>query len=140
MFLTNHTLVASAIAVSFPEPSLVVPLAFGSHFILDALPHYGLKIGNNRKKHGITGAIDALIAISIAIFFCFLFPQKILLILLASFFAALPDLNQVLWVFTGIKWPKKYWDFHEAIQRYESKKGILIEIIFALILLFLIIR
>jgi hypothetical protein len=39
---TNHTLTGAVIAVVVKQPALAVPLAFVSHFVLDALPHFGV--------------------------------------------------------------------------------------------------
>jgi len=40
MTATNHALTGAAIALSVKSPVLAIPLAFISHFLLDAIPHY----------------------------------------------------------------------------------------------------
>lgn len=40
MFVTVHLLSGTVIASSVPNPLLAIPLAFGSHFLLDYLPHW----------------------------------------------------------------------------------------------------
>ncbi len=38
----NHTATGAVIALSIKQPFLALPLAFASHFVLDALPHFGI--------------------------------------------------------------------------------------------------
>lgn len=40
MTATNHALTGAAIALVIKKPELAIPLAFVSHFVLDAIPHY----------------------------------------------------------------------------------------------------
>ena len=40
MLLTPHAVVGATIGVLVPNPALSVPLALGSHFLLDAVPHW----------------------------------------------------------------------------------------------------
>ncbi len=61
MTATNHVLTGALIGLTIHQPVLAVMLAIISHFLLDALPHYGAK---NLKGHGfklLLGA-DALLA------------------------------------------------------------------------------
>lgn len=37
----NHVVAGALIAAALPQPALAIPLAFASHFVMDALPHYG---------------------------------------------------------------------------------------------------
>lgn len=47
MTTTNHALAGAIIAVAVRQPVLAVVLAFISHFLMDALPHFGIQIENN---------------------------------------------------------------------------------------------
>lgn len=40
MFVTSHLLTGAAIGSVVPNPLLTIPLAFVSHFAMDALPHW----------------------------------------------------------------------------------------------------
>lgn len=40
MTATNHALTGAVIALAIRKPELAIPLAFLSHFALDAIPHY----------------------------------------------------------------------------------------------------
>jgi hypothetical protein len=50
MTLTNHLLTGAAIAKLLPSP-VAIPIAFASHFVLDALPHFGCKTIEERMRH-----------------------------------------------------------------------------------------
>ncbi len=41
MTATNHALTGAVIALMIKQPAVALPLAFTSHYILDALPHFG---------------------------------------------------------------------------------------------------
>lgn len=57
MSITNHGAVGALIAIAIKQPLLALPLAFLSHFVLDALPHFGFKGNDGFReafKHRIT--------------------------------------------------------------------------------------
>jgi len=41
MTITNHILAGAIIGAVIKEPALALPIAFASHFVMDALPHFG---------------------------------------------------------------------------------------------------
>ncbi|PID30619.1 hypothetical protein CSA80_00835 [Candidatus Saccharibacteria bacterium] len=43
MTATNHALTGAALGLTIANPWLAVPAAFLSHFVLDAIPHFGFK-------------------------------------------------------------------------------------------------
>ncbi len=45
----NHVTTAAVVALAVKEPALVLPLAVLSHFVLDALPHYGIVYAERSK-------------------------------------------------------------------------------------------
>lgn len=89
----NHALTGAAIGLLVREPAIVAPIAFASHFALDALPHFGgtpLYKWGNRTFFQII-AIDGIItflAVATIIFFA---PEFALPIVVGVFFAMLPD-------------------------------------------------
>ncbi len=48
---TNHIVTGAVIALAVKQPVLSVVLAFCSHFVLDALPHFGFSSWQERQKH-----------------------------------------------------------------------------------------
>jgi len=49
MTATNHALTGAAIGLLVGEPLIAVPAAIASHFICDALPHYG-RVGPDSRR------------------------------------------------------------------------------------------
>lgn len=47
-----HALVGIAIATRIPNPALAIPLAVGSHFVLDMLPHWNPHFFSETQKYG----------------------------------------------------------------------------------------
>ena len=41
MTTANHLVVGAIIGVAIKQPLVALPVAYGSHFVLDALPRYG---------------------------------------------------------------------------------------------------
>lgn len=52
MLETPHVIVGAAIAAKITNPLLSIPLAFGSHFILDMVPHWNPHINTELKNNG----------------------------------------------------------------------------------------
>lgn len=68
---TAHALVAGAIAAKFPNPLISVPLAFTSHFIMDAVPHWDIGTNWRTRAKNATGALailETLIGITVTYF------------------------------------------------------------------------
>lgn len=123
MLESPHVFVGAAIAAKIPHP-IAIPLAFGSHFLLDILPHWNPHINTEIKKFGkptkksttlITfDSIFALIS-GFAISSTGNDQTHMFLILAASFAAVLPDVVEAPYYFLGqksklvekwIKWQK----------------------------------
>lgn len=64
----NHALVDGLIGKYVPWP-LAIPLAFASHFVLDALPHYGIPhhTRDNSAFWKVFFTIDAFATLGLAI-------------------------------------------------------------------------
>lgn len=93
MTATAHALVAAAIARAIPNPYLSIPLAFGSHFIMDAIPHWDFGTNWRTRSKKMTGALaiaETTLGITVAYF---LFAGKVepLPLLLTIMAGELPD-------------------------------------------------
>lgn len=93
MTATAHALVSGAIAASIQNPSLAIPLAFISHFVMDAVPHWDF--GTNwrsraKAKTGVIAIFDTILGFTLAYF---LFAGKVesLPLILAMIAGNLPD-------------------------------------------------
>ena len=104
MLETPHVVVGAAIAYSIANPALALPLALGSHFILDSIPHWNPhtyteteKYGKPAKNSTIIATADALLALGIGIFIASqALPQvdRFVFIIAACFLAVLPDVSK----------------------------------------------
>lgn len=133
---TNHTLVGAIIAVTLPPP-LVPAVALISHFVLDALPHFGrhpeINPGDRRHypkifKYWLVG--DAILCFTALFGAWALFPNKWLIITIGAFFAAGPDFLWLLEPHAKTRWAKKFFAFAKWIQWGERPWGWILEIIY----------
>lgn len=99
MTATAHALVAGAIAVHVGDPVLASVLAFGSHFIMDAVPHWDIGTNWRSRSKSTTGAlalIDTILGITVA-YFLFAGKAPLPVLALAVFFSLLPDWLETPW-------------------------------------------
>ncbi|QQG43313.1 MAG: hypothetical protein HYW45_03900 [Candidatus Daviesbacteria bacterium] len=125
MLTTPHSLVGATIAVLVPNPALSIPLAIGSHFILDSIPHwqeilYPYKI---TYKTWIRLPIDITLAVFLVNIISTHSQITANTVWLTAFAANIPDFDSI-----GMIWKpslknklfKGYYDWHCAIQRETS--------------------
>lgn len=99
MTATAHALVGAAIAKAIPNPAIAIPLAFASHFIMDAVPHWDFGTNWRTRSKNMTGALaiaETTLGITLAYF---LFQGKVDTIQLLSCIVAaeLPDWMEAPW-------------------------------------------
>lgn len=113
MLETPHVLVGAAIATKIGNPLLAIPLALGSHFLLERVPHWNPHLKTETDKYGhpttkttIITSIDAVTAlISGSLIASRALPNTahFITILLACFFSVLPDLVESPYFFLGVR-------------------------------------
>ncbi|OGM08690.1 hypothetical protein A2W13_03360 [Candidatus Woesebacteria bacterium RBG_16_36_11] len=113
MLETPHVVVGAAIAFKVGNPALALPLALGSHFILEKIPHWNPHLNTEKKNHGKitsqTTAIvvaDSLLSLLLGTLIAFqAYPDltKVAIVLLGAFLAALPDLIEAPYFFLNQK-------------------------------------
>ncbi len=99
MTATAHALVAGAIAAKFPDPLTASTLAFISHFIMDAIPHWDMGTHWRLRSKYTTGVL-AIAETTLGITVAYLvFGGKIGLPFLATvvLFSLLPDWLETPW-------------------------------------------
>lgn len=131
----NHVLAGVTIAVVVHQPIFAPLIALASHFLLDALPHFGgLKWFDTWGKKLISLTIvDSLLCVAFMALGIIFFPEYWLLIILCAAAATIPDW---LWIFHykyGVE--HQFFAFHKAIQRYERPWGVYVELVFCGLLL-----
>ena len=139
MTATNHALTGAAIAVLVPQPILALIAAFVSHFILDALPHFGLDLeAEERDRHKmfrIVLLIDIILAVAafIAVPIVAAHYAAWWLVIACMALAYAPDLVWVYRFFQAARAGEyaphgRFALFHHKIQWGESPHGIIVEI------------
>lgn len=149
MTASNHFVTGALIAVAVRQPVLAVPLAFASHFALDALPHFGFAgqsgIGQGlRRRASLTVIWFDVVSWLLLMYFFIGQPWWLWAAALA---AVSPD---IAWAYRFIfkeKWGKlapgptnSFNRFHQKIQKYERPWGIFIEIAWFILFLSLLTR
>jgi hypothetical protein len=124
---------------------VIAPVAFASHLVLDALPHFGSRKWwgadfFKQKSWLLMGAVDSVLAILVTVGACLLFPDRAVRILTGSFFAMLPDLFYVPEIFFGVRLDKTLRKFHSWIQWGEFEAGAGIELVWFVAMVALIMR
>ena len=131
MTATNHGLIGIVLGAYLPLP-IAVPVALISHFILDALPHYG--IAQNKRNTSVRYKriviIDTFIALSFAVLAA---SQGKWSLFIVGWVAYSPDIMWVVSYFRHhknlrIKITNPIMRFHKNIQRYERPWGAYVEL------------
>ena len=128
MLETPHVVVGAAIASKIANPVLAIPLALGSHFLLEKIPHWNPHLNKETEKYGkptqkstIIAAVDATVAFTLGLFISSLvLPDKVhaLTIVGACLASSAPDIIEGPYFFLGLrnKLLKKWIDFQKSIQ------------------------
>ena len=127
----NHVVFGSLVAVIIREPALAVPISLGSHFVMDAIPHYGddPKAPRGSKQYNLRIVADAIACILVLLLFVSLHPPNTMLLITCAVVAASPDFIWPLALYIKQKGPLwAFFKFHKNIQR-ESRTGIYLEIV-----------
>ena len=133
MTATNHSITAANLAL-ITKTWWILPIALISHFVLDALPHFGSTKGKDvDKKFIVVYTIDFILLCSLWLIMLLVTGHFRYLVIAAMTAAALPD---VVWIYRLILKlrkkivPKKniLTRFHTAIQWGERSWGWTIEL------------
>ncbi|RTK94996.1 hypothetical protein EKI60_00875 [Candidatus Saccharibacteria bacterium] len=140
MTVTNHLLAGAIIVSVIKEPLLALPLAFVSHFVMDALPHFGYA-GNKgygeALKHSLSYWVGIASTVTVIGLVILLIAQGLWIELVAGLIAASPDLVG-LYNYTRDERhnqePNRFIHtlhirFDRVIQRYERPWGIYVELV-----------
>ena len=141
MTASNHVLTGATIAVVAQDPWVVVPAALASHFILDAIPHFGVYAHDNKlRNQSLLFRYVVLMDILLTVGLLILLPSMLspfmswFTVLLGMVFAFLPD---AVWVKGFIRDEvqnryevAKHWVtiMHKRIQTFEKPIGIIVEL------------
>lgn len=135
MTATNHALTGTAIGLLVGEPLLALPLALVSHYVCDAIPHFGTGLPEKTlmKSNAFRNYlfIEAALCFGVVLLLFTVQPQHWLLAAACAFTAAAPDLlssNRFWSQRRGKPWkPHPYTRFASKIQWFERPIGAVVE-------------
>lgn len=145
MTATNHAITGALVASFVPNPATAIPLAFLAHFLMDAIPHFGIHIGDELSRNK-TRLFKVVLISDLALAGLLLLSIPLLLsenagLTLACMLACMsPD---VVWGYrffyelqeNRIRQKNFFSRFHTKIQWSETPKGLLVEVAwFAMVL------
>lgn len=134
MTATNHVVTGAIVGTIITNPLLALPLAFLLHFVLDALPHFGLPFDQHTtRRFKIIILSDVTLALAFLLSICVMRPENWVLLIACAVACASPDLVWLpRWLneLRGKKNPPlgKIVAFHSRIQWGERSWGWIIEI------------
>ncbi len=99
MTATAHALVAGAILTRFPDPLTASSLAFGSHYVMDSIPHWDFGTNWRGRSKAITGCLaiaDTLTAFTVA-YILYAGKMGILPVTIVTIAALIPDWAETPW-------------------------------------------
>ena len=134
MTATNHALSGAIIGLTITQSAIALPLAFVSHFILDAVPHFGIRFYESERKRRLFHIyllVDAtlLAVVMVSLFFA----GAGWLAFGCLFLAGCPDFVQAYKYLFDKNFrvmpsqEHRFTRFHKKIQWNETLKGIFIE-------------
>lgn len=138
---SNHVVAGALIGAVVVQPAVAVPVALASHFVMDALPHYGDNNQNSwlNRNFRYVLAIDGLVMLSFIVAILTMQPSNWPLLLLCAFVAVLPDAIWLPHYLADMRGnpiqPGPFARFSKWIQWGERPWGIYIEIAALAILL-----
>lgn len=143
MLLAAHILTGATLGIAIHNPAFSAPIAFATHILLDAVPHWNYPIPTERSLRGFWRAFgpDMLASIIILLLLILWFKQQWLLIIWGVGWAALPDF---LTLFQNQKpWSRRlkgYFKLHNLAQWEVSKgPGLAIQAFYTFILVIILI-
>lgn len=135
MTATNHALTGAIIGLVVGEPILAIPIAIASHFVCDALPHFGVQDPNDTriKSNAFRNylVVDAVLCFLLVAIIFITQPNNWLLAAICAFMAAAPDfgwINRFVKARGGKRWkPNLFSKFAANIQWFQRPIGGVVE-------------
>jgi len=132
----THAMTGAAIGFAVSEPAAALPLALASHYVLDALPHYGGGLPENEELNSPVFRGLLLADICLCPLFILLLavqrPQHWILAAICAFIAAAPDLASINTYLRARRGetpkPNRYTRFAHGIQWFERPLGGVVEV------------
>ena len=124
MLTTAHAVTGATIGVLVPNPWVAVPLAIGSHFILDRVPHWQETLAPYTPTHKtyVRIPIDLTLSLILVTIVASWHPSAALSVWLGAVFANAPDLDTFTIIMPHLRqgFIARFYQWHSDIQRETS--------------------
>ncbi len=138
MLLTNHALTGVVLGTVIENEVVLAPIAFGSHLLLDSLPHFGIDGLDFRTPKGfIIGSIDFAGALTVLGLSLIIAPERASHTIIGWLGATLPDLFYLFEIFGKRTVFPAFRKFHSSIQWSETPPGTIVDVIWGSLMLYL---
>ncbi|MFC1649445.1 hypothetical protein ACFL2C_01870 [Patescibacteria group bacterium] len=124
MLVTTHAITGAAISSIVPNPIMSVPIAFGSHFVLDAIPHYDPDLKKATKDKLLAGFLVADIIIAAAVSMTLIIATNNPTIIYGVIAATIMDIDVIFYLKKSFPkpLPKSLSRFHYKVQNETKNK------------------
>ena len=135
MTASNHVVAGALIATAVASPAAAISLALGSHFVMDALPHYGDNNNHSwlNRNFKYVLAVDLLVAAIFVTGVVVAQPASWVIVTLCALVAVAPDILWLPYFMADLRHEQKEHSklakFLKWIQWGERPWGIYLEII-----------
>jgi len=140
MTAPNHALTGALIGLTIANPAVAIPIAFLSHFALDAVPHYDRPaVEESKRLRSRQFLLEFLLlggglCLLIVVLLVTARPAHWITAVICAFAAAAPDLMwlpKFIAAKRGHKMPQEnwLWHFHGKIQWSTSPAGVWVELV-----------
>ena len=133
----NHALTGAIVGLTVHEPVVALPVALASHFVCDAIPHWGFdkptpaSLRSAAFKYSLM--IDVILCFLLVLIIFINQPVGWVLAILCAFAATSPDLISIRQYRSALRHepfkPNRYEKFASGIQWFEKPIGIYVEIV-----------
>jgi hypothetical protein len=128
MTATGHALIGTVIAAKIGNPALAIPIALGSHFLADAVPHWDTAFNRRQKsktKFFLTSLVDLVLSFVLSWgLIVLVFPWTNLsyafIIIVVS---QLPDWLTVPYLFLNLNFPP-FSSIHDFQKKFDTHLGL----------------
>lgn len=142
----NHAATGALVAAAFNRPLLSIPAALLSHFVADMVPHWNYVIPRNVGRRQLVMLSDLTLSLALLLFLAVTVDANPYLVIAGGLLGILPDTMWLRFFINGrpsiTGSPKRFINrirkFHLWIQWSETTRGLLVEVIWFPIVLWLI--
>ncbi|HEY1645398.1 MAG TPA: hypothetical protein VGF75_03345 [Candidatus Saccharimonadales bacterium] len=139
----NHSLTGAVIGLTVADPLIAAPLAFVSHYFMDAIPHSSFsfrKDGSVDRLFIFQIILDAVLCLILVAVLIIDRPIHWVTAIVCAFLAAAPDFFSANFFYKTLKHkpykPSLYFRFASKIQWFEKPIGLVVETVWLFCFIF----